>query len=148
MEDISKRSMTMTRTYDAPAEIIWKMLTTHEYVRKWWGHDGFSNTIHKMEVKKGGKWEFTMHGPDGTDYENSYVYAEVIPLKKIVLDHQNAPRFTINITIYDEGEKTKVEWQNIFESVPSLEEAIRAVKADEGLKQTLNRLSNHLKQAH
>jgi uncharacterized protein YndB with AHSA1/START domain len=145
MEDIDKRSLSMTRIFDAPAELVWKVLTTPEYIKEWWGPDGFTNTILKMEVEEGGKWKFTMHGPDGTDYENEYVYSEIIPLKKIVLDHVKEPKFAIIITIYDEGAQTKVEWCNVFDSVPTLEEAVRAFKADIGLKQNLERLSNHLK---
>lgn len=146
MEDISKRSLRITRVFDSPVELLWKVLTTPEYIKEWWGPDGFTNTIRKMEVKEGGKWEFTMHGPDGTDYENEFVYSEIVPLKKIVLDHLKAPKFSIIVTIYDEGDLTKVEWCNVFDSVPTLKEAVRAFKADVGLEQNLDRLADYLVQ--
>ena len=144
MEDISKRSLSMTRVFDAPIDLLWKVLTTPEYIKDWWGPEGFTNTIRKMDVKEGGKWEFTMHGPDGTDYENEYTYSEIRPLEKIVLDHWKEHRLTIIITLFDEGGQTKVEWQTIFDSVPSLEQAVKAFKADEALKQNMDKLANHL----
>ena len=146
MEDISKRSLKMTKTFNAPAELLWKVLTTPEYIKEWWGPDGFTNTIRRMDVREGGTWDFTMHGPDGTDYENEYVYTTIIPLKKIVLDHLKEPKFTINISIHEEEAQTTVEWCNIFDSIPTKEEAIRAFKADVGLEQNLERLAYHLRQ--
>ncbi len=144
MEDISKRSLKMTRTFDAPVDLLWKVLTTSELIKKWWGPEGFTITIDEMDVRVGGKWSFTMHGPDGSNYENRYVYSELIPMQKIVLDHVTGPKFSIIITIHEEAEHTKVQWSNVFDSVPSLEEAINAFKADEGLKQNLERLSKQI----
>ena len=144
MEDISKRSLSLTRTFDAPVALLWEVLTTPEHIIHWWGPDGFTNTIHKMELKEGGQWKFTMHGPDGKDYENEFVYREIDPMKKIILDHLKYPKFTITITLFDEGKKTKVQWLNTFDSIPGKEEAVRAFKADVGLEQNMLRLSQYV----
>jgi uncharacterized protein YndB with AHSA1/START domain len=146
MEDISQRSLSMTRTFDAPVDLLWKALTTKELIKKWWGPEGYTNTIHKMDVSEGGKWHFTMHAPDGTDYENEYLYSAIIPKKKMVLDHLKEPKFTIIVTIYEKGDQTTVEWCNIFDSIPTKEEAVRAFKADVGLEQNLQRLADHINQ--
>jgi uncharacterized protein YndB with AHSA1/START domain len=145
MEDMNKRSLKMIRTFYAPAAIIWEVITSPGHVAEWWGPDGFTNTIREMDVREGGKWDFTMHGPDGTDYENEYVYSTIIPLEKIVLDHLKEPKFTIIISIHDEGHQTTVEWCNIFDSIPTMEEAVKAFKADVGLEQNLRRLADHIR---
>ena len=144
MDNIEARSMKMTRIYNASPELIWEIITSPDYVKEWWGPEGFKNTIQEMDVREGGRWRFIMHGPDGTDYENDYIYQTVLPFKKIVLDHQKEPKFKIMIEIHEENGQTIVDWTNIFDSVPSKEEAIRAVKADVGLEQTLNHLGNFL----
>ncbi|MBT30562.1 MAG: polyketide cyclase [Thalassobius sp.] len=146
MEDLSDRTLSITKTFNAPLELLWKVLTTPEHIVYWWGPDGFTNTIEKMEVKVGGKWEFIMHGPDGTEYVNKYTYSKIEPNKEIVLAHLATPKFTIIISLSQEGEKTQVKWQNIFDSVPSKEEAVRAFKADEGLRQNLEKLANYLQE--
>lgn len=146
MEDLSERSIGITRKFDAPIDLVWKVLTTPEYISVWWGPDGFTNTIRKMEVKEGGIWDFTMHGPDGTDFLNFYHYLEVIPHKKIVMEHRGHPKFMISIQLFSEGDHTKVTWQNVFDSVPTKEETIRAFKADVGLVQNMERLSQYLSQ--
>ncbi len=136
--------MEISRTFDAPVELVWKVLTTPEHISVWWGPAGFTNTIRKMEVKEGGIWDFTMHGPDGTDFINYYHYQEVKPLEKLVMEHREHPRFTIVVQLYPEGDQTKVVWQNIFDSVPTMEETIRAFKADVGLVENIERLSKYL----
>ncbi|MCB0493724.1 MAG: SRPBCC domain-containing protein [Cyclobacteriaceae bacterium] len=146
MQDISKRSISMTRVFDAPIELLWKVLTTSEYIKDWWGPEGFTNTIRNMDVREGGTWDFTMHGPDGTDFVNFYHYLEVKPFEKLVMEHRQHPKFTIIVQLYPEGEKTKVIWQNVFDTIPTMEETVRAFKADVGLKQNLERLAQHLTQ--
>ncbi len=138
--------MEISRTYEAPVTLLWKVLTTPEYISVWWGPEGFTTTIRKMEVEKGGIWDFTMHGPDGTDFVNVFHYLEVIPLEKIVMEHRQHPKFTIIVQLFSEGDHTRVVWQNVFDSVLTKEETIRAFKADVGLVQNMERLSQYLKQ--
>ena len=75
-----------------------KLWTKPEHISKWWGPEGFTNTITKMEVRPGGVWELIMHGPDGTDYPNKSIFREVLPLKKIVYEHVSVPHIVATIT--------------------------------------------------
>ena len=63
----SDREIAITRLFNAPRELLWKVWTEPKHIAQWWGPKGFTNTIHKMEVKPGGRWDFIMHGPDGVD---------------------------------------------------------------------------------
>lgn len=146
MDDIAKRSLSMSKTFQANAALVWKILTTPEYMKEWWGPNDYRNTIYKMELHEGGTWAFTMHAPDGTDYENEYICSTFIPLKKLVLDHLKEPKFSISVTLFEEGNQTRVEWLNVFETIPSKEEAVRAFKADIGLEQNIERLNQQIDQ--
>lgn len=144
MEELSKRSLSVTRMFNAPVNLLWQVLTTAEYIKDWWGPDGFTNTIRIMEVDEGGKWEFTMHGPDGTNYETVFIYREIVPFKKLVMDHLEDPKFSITIHLFEAGEKTRMEWQNTFATVDSFKLAVETFKADEGLKQNIDRLAAYI----
>ncbi len=67
MED---REIVLTRRIKAPRELVWEAYTKPEHVMQWYGPNGFTLTIHEMDVRVGGVWRFMMHGPDGTDYPN------------------------------------------------------------------------------
>lgn len=75
------------RLYDAPLREVWDAWAVSEQICQWWGPRGFTLTVHDRDLKSGGHWHYTMHGPDGTDYENTTQYLEVLPMQKLVYDH-------------------------------------------------------------
>jgi uncharacterized protein YndB with AHSA1/START domain len=75
------------RLYDATVEQVWDAWSDISKIAQWWGPRGFSITHKSKELKMGGQWVYTMHGPDGVDYPNVALYHEVIPFKKLVYDH-------------------------------------------------------------
>lgn len=88
-----------------------------------------------------------MHGPDGKDYQNENVFAEVIAPTKVVIDHVCHPifRLTIELLASSEGteEATTVFWTQVLES----EEVAEAVKhiVIPANEQNLDRLSAEVK---
>lgn len=144
MESNTKdREISISRTFNAPIDVVWEAWTTPEHIAQWWGPNGFTNTITKMDMQPGGEWLLVMHGPDGTDYKNKSVFREIIPHKKIVFDHV-APNFTATIEFEAEGEKTLLKWHMLFESVELFIQVVKTFKADEGLKQNVEKLQAYL----
>ena len=70
------REVVSTRLIDAPRERVIAAFSDPEQLAKWWGPNGFTNTIKKFDFREGGDWHLTMHGPDGTDYRNESVFVE------------------------------------------------------------------------
>src|SRR4029079_12281399 len=85
--DTSDREMVISRVVDAPRELVWKVWTEPQNVAQWWGPNGFSTTIEVMDVRPGGEWKHTMHGPDGVDYPNHSRFVEVVKPERIVMEH-------------------------------------------------------------
>ena len=71
IEAIAARELLITRLINAPKELVWEVWTLPRHIEHWWGPNGFTNTINKMDVRMGGEWEFIMHGPDGVDYKGT-----------------------------------------------------------------------------
>src|ERR1700679_2138395 len=84
---VTEKEMIIIRVVDAPRELVWNAWVDPQQVAKWWGPKGFSTTIHEMDVKPGGIWRLTMHGPNGTDFPNESYFVEVIKHEKIVFEH-------------------------------------------------------------
>ena len=90
--DTSDREIVISRVFDAPRERVFEAMTDPKQVVKWWGPNGFTTTIHEMDVRPGGVWRHTMHGPDGTDYPNKSVFLEVVKPERIVYKHSGGKK--------------------------------------------------------
>jgi len=138
------RELVISRLLNAPCELVWDVWTNPEHIKNWWGPNGFTNTIFEMNVIPGGVWDFVMHGPDGTDYKNKSIFKEIVKYKKIVLDHESGPKFTATITFEKQDNKTLLTWKMLFETKGQLEQVVKTFKADEGLKQNVDKLETYL----
>jgi len=96
-----------------------------------------------MDFKEGGEWNLTMHSPDGTDYPNKSIYKEIVPLKKIVFEHFN-PHFFTTVLFESKGEETQMDWTMVFDTAEIRETVVKVHKADEGLKQNVEKLEQYL----
>jgi len=83
----AENEIAITRFYDAPVQLVWDAWTDPDQVAQWWGPRGFTLTTHGKDLRPGGSWVYTMHGPDGVDYPNVTRYLEVEPGRRLVYDH-------------------------------------------------------------
>lgn len=137
------RELKLVRTVMAPIERVWQVWTDPVHIAKWWGPNGHTNTIHVMDLREGGEWKLTMHGPDGQSYPNRSIFKEVIPLKKISFEHFN-PHFITTVLFESRGEETRIEWSSLFDTAEYLEILIKTFNADEGQKQNIEKLERYL----
>jgi uncharacterized protein YndB with AHSA1/START domain len=137
------RELKIERMLNAPVDLVWEVFTKAEHIANWWGPNGFTNTIYKMDVRPGGEWDFMMHGPDGRDYKNRSIYQEVIPFKRIVFSHA-APNFIGTIEFDATGDQTYLKWHMLFETAEVFEAVVKQHGAAEGLKQNIEKLNVYL----
>lgn len=137
----------ITRLYDAPVKMVWQAWTDPEQVAKWWGPRGFSLTTHSKDLRVGGHWHYTMHGPDGTDYPNKTKYFEVVENSRLVYDHgandQQGPLFRVTVNFSESGGKTKMEMTMTLPTAEAAREAKKFIKLAGG-NTTWDRLAEHL----
>ena len=131
------------KVFNAPIGLIWKVWTEPEHIENWWGPDGFTSTIHKMDLQDGGEWKLTLNGPDGTNYPNRSIFREIIPHKKIVFEHFN-PHFITTVLFKPKDEDTQLDWSMLFDTFEMGDIIIKAHKAREGLKQNVERLEKYI----
>ncbi len=138
------REIKISRLLKAPVDLVWEVWTDPEHIKNWWGPNGFTNTITRMDVKAGGEWDLVMHGPDGTDYKNKSRFKEVVKYKKLVYEHVSTPKFLATIEFEDRGESTFLQWHMLFETKEQFIQVVKTFKADEGLKQNVEKLNFYL----
>jgi len=142
----------ITRIYDAPVAAVWDAWTDIEQVQQWWGPRGFTLTSHSKELKPGGIWHYTMHGPDGVDYPNKTLYHEVEEHAKLVYDHggydDRPPMFRVTvlfneITSADGKPQTQMNMTMTLPTVEAAEQARKFIKQAGG-NATWDRLAEYL----
>lgn len=138
------REIATTRLLDAPRDLVFDAWTDPQHIAQWWGPNGFTTTIHSMDVRPGGEWIFIMHGPDGTDYKNHIVYREVVRPERLVYDHISGPLFQATILFDAEGDKTRIRMQMVFDTAELRNRVAEEYGAVEGMLQTLNHLEEHV----
>lgn len=77
------------RTFRAPAEQIWKALFTDpEMVKQWWGPEGFTAPVVKLDFHVGGRYIFAMQDPKGQVVYSTGIFEQITPNKKIAYTDQ------------------------------------------------------------
>jgi uncharacterized protein YndB with AHSA1/START domain len=76
--------MTITRTFDAPREVVWKAWTDPEQMMRWWGPKDFTSPAAKIDLRVGGKYLNCMRSPEGQDFWSTGVYREIVPPERLV----------------------------------------------------------------
>lgn len=104
------------RELEATVDQVFAAISDPSRLARWWGPAGFSNTVTHCEFVVGGRWEFTMHGPDGGSYTNECRFAEIDAPHAVLIEHVNEPRFTLQIRLGAVGTTTRVTWVQVFES--------------------------------
>jgi len=149
-EDISRREIVITRVFDSPREVVFEAMADPKRVAQWWGPRGFTTTIHEMDLRPGGAWRQTMHGPDGTDYPSKSVFLEVVKPERIVYRMEGgkkgepAHQFESTWIFEAQGKKTRLTLRMVFASAEVREMVVKEYNAIEGGQQTLSRLGEYL----
>ena len=143
MENTTNIELRITRTFKAPIELVWKVWTDPQHIIHWWGPNGFTNTIEIMDVREGGEWKLTMHGPDGTNFPNRSIYKEIVPFQKIVFEHFN-PHFFTTVLFEAKGKETTIDWTMRFDTEEMRDTIVKAHKADKGLEENIIKLTAYL----
>lgn len=84
MSNDESHSLSLTRTFDATPEAVYKAWTQPELLKQWFAPKPYTTPGAELDVRPGGANKITMRSPEGQDMPNEGVYLEVIPNKKLV----------------------------------------------------------------
>jgi uncharacterized protein YndB with AHSA1/START domain len=142
------REIVISRVIDAPRELVFEAFTEVRHLSKWWGPVGFTTTTRAFEFRIGGEWDFVMHGPDGTDYQEWICWTAIAPPERIALVHgefrDDPNAFKSVLTFTPDGASTRIEMRTAFPSRELRDEAVEKYRAIEGGQQTLSKLAGYV----
>ncbi|TGM37375.1 SRPBCC family protein [Leptospira biflexa] len=119
-------------------------------INQWWGPDGFTTTTKSREFKVGGKWIYTMVGPDGTVYPNLVEYKEIVNYQYIEYIHGSGDpskddNFLVKIWFTSiQKNQTIIKMKMSFPN-SEIRNMVVGFGAIEGAHQTLSRLNQYLR---
>ena len=106
-----------TRVFKAPRKLVYKAWTDPDHLKIWWGPKGFTNTFDLFDLRVGGKWVFTMHGPERGNYRNECTFVAVREPELLVWDRQSKPLFQVEAVFEELAEnETRVTFKQKFKT--------------------------------
>ncbi len=79
-----KREFVITRVFDVPREVMFKVWTDPEHMQRWWGPKGFTVVSYQMDLRPGGVYHYCIRSPDGHDMWGKFVYREIVKPERFV----------------------------------------------------------------
>lgn len=124
---IHDRQLTITRVFDAPRSLVFKVWTQPEHFSRWLGPKDFTAIACHMNVQVGGMYRACIRSPEGNDHWMQGIYREVIEPERLVFtfaweDENSRPKHEtlVTVTFEEQDNKTLMTFQQaIFESTES-----------------------------
>ena len=142
------REIVISRVIDGPRELVFEAFSELQHLSRWWGPDGFTTTTRSFDFRAGGAWDFVMHGPDGTDYQEWISYTEISRPERIAMLHgeyrDDPNAFVSVLTFAPDGDATRIEMRTVFPTKELRDESIEKYHAIEGGQQTLGKLAAYV----
>jgi uncharacterized protein YndB with AHSA1/START domain len=142
----SDREMVMTRTFGAPARLVFDAWTKCEHLPHWFGPRDWSLPECEVDLRPGGAYRFLMLKDDGTEMVMTGGYKEISPPKRLVSTevYDDWPDQEVHNTLVLEERdgKTTITVTSVF---PSDEMRKAWSGAEEGARESFDRLEEHLR---
>ena len=151
--DKDNRTITVTREFAAERPLVWDAYTKAEILDKWWGPLPWKARTKSMDFRDGGKWFYSMVGPEGEEHWSIVDYTKVAPKNSFAgLDaftdkegniNKEMPRSRWEVSFDDKGENTQVKMHISYDDLAQLEETIK-MGFKEGLSTGMEQLDELL----
>jgi uncharacterized protein YndB with AHSA1/START domain len=82
--EIQDRELVITRVFEAPKELVFKVWTEPEHIKNWWGPKPFTAPRCEVDLKPGGDYIYVMRSPDGQEFPVQGKFKEIVKNEKLV----------------------------------------------------------------
>lgn len=84
MEAKTSKEFVISRIFDAPRTLVWKVWTEADQLKQWWGPKGFKVLVSKMDLRPGGKFHYCIEAPDGMKMWGKFLFQEISAPERLV----------------------------------------------------------------
>jgi uncharacterized protein YndB with AHSA1/START domain len=146
VERTSEREVLVTRTFDAPARLVFEAWTKPELFKQWWVPRSMGMTLRscEMDVRTGGQYRLVFGDDPARPMAFFGRYLEVVPNRRIVLTNEEsgADGSVTTITFEEKDDKTELVLREVYPTKEALDAA--GTGAQEVMRETFGRLDELL----
>lgn len=77
-ENLTEKQMLVSRTFNAPLDLVWRAWTEAELLDKWWAPKPWKTITKTMDFREGGYWLYCMQGPEGEQHWGRADYKTIV----------------------------------------------------------------------
>ena len=146
VEQKSDREVVVTRSFDAPARLVFEAWTKPELFRKWWVPKSMDMTLRSLEMDARTGGSYRLDFGDGMDFFGTYL--EVTPHSRIVWTNEEGGDngSVTTVTFEEKGGKTLLVMSEVYPSKEALDAA--GTGAADAMHETFGQLDDLLAQRH
>jgi uncharacterized protein YndB with AHSA1/START domain len=145
--DPGTHEIVITRSFDAPRELVFKAFTDPDAIRTWWGLHGSETVVDQLEVRAGGRWRFVQRSQDGDENGFHGVYHEATAPERIVytFEWEGMPGHVLleTVTFEEQDGKTHMTDSSVFQSVADRDGMLQS-GMESGAAESFDRLDEYL----
>ena len=145
--DPGTHQIVITRSFDAPRELVYKAFTDPDAVRRWWGVGDDDTVVHQLEARAGGRWRFVQRSQDGSEHGFHGVYHEASAPERLVytFEWEGMPGHVLleTITFEEQDGKTHMTDSSVFQSVADRDGMLQS-GMEIGTAESFDRLDEYL----
>jgi len=117
----NKQEVIISRTFEAPRELVFRMWTDAAYIPDWWGPSSMTTIVDSLDAKKGGIWRYVQRDPAGNEYAHNGVFHEVTSPERLIntYEFEGVPAVGLVKVTFEElsGGRTKLTEISLYPSV-------------------------------
>ena len=143
-------SMTITAEFDASPERVWQLWADPRQLERWWGPPTYPATVTSHDLRRGGRVEYHMTGPEGDQPRGYWEIVEADAPRSLVFrdgfasddgtPNTDLPVTTARVTIENIGDgRTRMSIDSIFPSAEAMEQVL-AMGMEEGITQAVGQI--------
>jgi len=141
------QEISMTRTFDAPRELVFETTMDPELIPRWWGPRYLETTVDEMDVRPGGRWRFLQRDPEGHVHAFHGVYHDITAPERMVctFEYEGVPGHVLlqTATYEDVGGKTKLTLQSVFQAAADRDGMVKS-GMETGARDMMDRMAELL----
>jgi uncharacterized protein YndB with AHSA1/START domain len=141
-----RQEVLITRTFDAPRELVFRAVTDPDLVREWWGPYGTDLVVDQLDARPGGSWRFVAKSGGREDGFHG-VFHDVTAPERVVqtFEYEGVPGHVLleTCTLEEVEGGTRITIRSVYQSVEDRDGMV-ASGMERGMRESHERLAELL----